>query len=181
MTDNLFEMGAHSLSAAQLLSRIRSLLRVDLPVSRIFERPTLASLAEAIAVIRAAPTSSHEIQTIVIEHVCPTPRAIRATASLPSRVPPPVLLDPRSSPPAPTLLASPRGPAIRAMGLNLSPVPSPMSVGSTNPTHSFFLSAIPPPSIGNRRRSSKALPLGDFLNKAQGSQLHSLLCVLFCM
>ncbi|PYS97072.1 MAG: hypothetical protein DMF50_02030, partial [Acidobacteria bacterium] len=46
--DNFFEAGGHSLLVLQLVARVRERLRVDLPVRRVFERPTLGGLAENI-------------------------------------------------------------------------------------------------------------------------------------
>jgi thioesterase domain-containing protein/acyl carrier protein len=46
--DNFFDIGGHSLSAVRVLSRVRSNLDIDLPVSALFVAPTVAGLAEHI-------------------------------------------------------------------------------------------------------------------------------------
>jgi acyl carrier protein len=47
--DSFFELGGHSLSAHQILVRVRETFGVDVPIPRLFEQPTIAGLAVAIA------------------------------------------------------------------------------------------------------------------------------------
>ena len=63
--DDFFELGGHSLLATQLISRVRDALSVELPLREIFDKATIAELAEAIR------RPGREVQTPPIE---PVPR-----------------------------------------------------------------------------------------------------------
>jgi acyl carrier protein len=47
--DNFFELGGDSLIALQLVSRLRDIMKVEVSIADLFERPTLGELAESIA------------------------------------------------------------------------------------------------------------------------------------
>ncbi|HEY2840983.1 MAG TPA: AMP-binding protein [Pirellulales bacterium] len=52
--DNFFDLGGHSLMATQLVSRLAPRFGVEVPLGELFDRPTIAALAEIIDSRRAA-------------------------------------------------------------------------------------------------------------------------------
>ena len=50
--ENFFQLGGHSLLATRVVARLRGHFNVDLALRKIFERPTVAGLADEIAMLR---------------------------------------------------------------------------------------------------------------------------------
>jgi acyl carrier protein len=64
INDNFFELGGHSLLATQLLLQVNDACRVELPLSKLFEDPTVASLSnyiEAISWVNQSLDTSNNI------------------------------------------------------------------------------------------------------------------------
>src|SRR5207253_5182100 len=57
INDNFFDLGGHSLLATQVVSRIRNAFKLAMPLRVLFERPTVALMAEAIQTANVADRS----------------------------------------------------------------------------------------------------------------------------
>jgi acyl transferase domain-containing protein/acyl carrier protein len=66
--DNFFESGGDSLSGIQLMSRLRKAFTLDLPMSALFESPTVAGLAAAVEQqLRSMGDGDDELETMIAE------------------------------------------------------------------------------------------------------------------
>lgn len=61
--DNFFELGGHSLTATRVNTRLRQQFDLDLPLQRLFEYPTLATLATHIDALKVAAQPAHQQST----------------------------------------------------------------------------------------------------------------------
>ena len=62
--DDFFQLGGHSLRATQVVSRIRSLFGVSLPISAIFRSPTPEALAVEVQRARASADQGREAELV---------------------------------------------------------------------------------------------------------------------
>jgi acyl-coenzyme A synthetase/AMP-(fatty) acid ligase len=80
--DNFFELGGHSLRAIQMISQIGSTFKVEMPLQVLFEAPTVASVAAAIAQKQAEQGDSETLARILSELEELSPEEVNELLSL---------------------------------------------------------------------------------------------------
>jgi amino acid adenylation domain-containing protein len=64
--DDFFRLGGHSLLATRVVSRVRQIFQVDLPLRRLFDTPTIAALAEMVVVAETRPGQSEKVARVLL-------------------------------------------------------------------------------------------------------------------
>jgi acyl carrier protein len=65
VNDNFFDLGGHSLLATQVISRLKSSFKIDLPLRSLFESPTVAELAAEIVALEKQPGQAEKMAGVL--------------------------------------------------------------------------------------------------------------------
>ena len=76
--DNFFELGGHSLMATQLITRLRQIFQIDLPLAIIFKTPTVSAVAQFMTDHEAKPGLT-EKTALIFKRISEMPAAISAS------------------------------------------------------------------------------------------------------
>ncbi|HRI64753.1 MAG TPA: amino acid adenylation domain-containing protein [Polyangium sp.] len=71
--DDFFALGGHSLHATQLVSRLRSMLDVEVPLRAVFESPTVVAFSETVSALQQAPLIDRAKSIIRVSRDAPLP------------------------------------------------------------------------------------------------------------
>ncbi|NEQ78401.1 MAG: amino acid adenylation domain-containing protein, partial [Okeania sp. SIO2C9] len=69
--DNFFDLGGHSMNATQVVSRVQQRLPVEFSISKLFQNPTIAQLAEVLVEQELEPKESQVIPRVSREQEIP--------------------------------------------------------------------------------------------------------------
>ena len=86
--ENFFELGGHSILAIQVLARVNDIFHVEPPLRRLFETPTVAGLALAVAQAQVELADSDEIAGLLAELEELSDEEAQTMASAPAEGPP---------------------------------------------------------------------------------------------
>jgi amino acid adenylation domain-containing protein len=76
--DNFFDLGGHSLLITKVISRIHALLSVTLPITSLFQSPTIAELAQMLVEQEATPGQVNAIAALRVKIDRLSPEEIQA-------------------------------------------------------------------------------------------------------
>ncbi len=65
--DNFFDLGGHSMLGTQIIAQVQEEFQVELPLRALFENPTVAGIAVAIAEAQAAGVDEKELENMLSE------------------------------------------------------------------------------------------------------------------
>jgi acyl carrier protein len=66
--DDFFELGGHSLLATQVISRVRETFDLEVPLSALFEGPTVAQLAEHVQILQQGQQRDKRPELLPVPH-----------------------------------------------------------------------------------------------------------------
>jgi acyl carrier protein len=75
--DNFFVRGGHSLLATQLLARLLTMFKIELPLIAVFQSPTVAEFAEAVKSHESKPGQADRIAAAIrkVQQMSPADKA----------------------------------------------------------------------------------------------------------
>jgi acyl carrier protein len=67
IVDNFFDLGGHSLTATQVVSRVIRTFRLEVPLKALFESPTVEKMAAVISAHRAKKLGAEDLDLLLAE------------------------------------------------------------------------------------------------------------------